>query len=863
MANLRRTTKTPRTETNDDVFNLSLYAIEEQRVARAKRRPQRFAIKKTATIATPQHRAQSTGREALNRLIESDAATSALQPRAQALKEVPVYPRRPTAQPAALSNARPNRSRTMPRVYETVERHREPVSPYVIDLRKHYLIEKNRLNLIQQPTPSFAHNLWNYFARAQSIERVRWHIPKRTRAVQQREEPEDADDIDSSLTIRRMPALLTFSGVMLLVLLPISGVKYGQSLLSHSRLLLDESTTAVHSLTNGFSTLSATEYGDAASQLAEASKNFQTVQRSLNEYSPALQTAVAYIPAIGSKFELAKNLTTAGKHIANAGAILSSSLQTTKTAPPSAALLELSQNLEAAADALERSRVELRSLDTRLVPDQWRPSAELLRDNTDDIISSLKTLSRILMLAYHITGGEHFSRYLVVFQNNRELRATGGFIGSFARLDFSKGEVVAIDFPGGGAYDLEAGFQKHLIPPKPISILNNEWHLWDANWWPDFPTSAEKIAWFFEQASGQTVDGILAINSDIMPGLLAITGPIDLPEYGVTVDVDNFYQVIQQHVEEDYDKELNQPKKILASLYPLLIERLMADSNYQNLISVLTAALYNKDIQIAIFNNDDLSRHLATLGWDGAMKTNDKDYLSVISTNIAGGKSDASIFQTIDHVATVNESGEIFVTVKITKSHQADPSDPFAYVNNVDFTRIYVPEGSILLSANGFQPPDEALYAIPADFQQQDADLQRISQYFGADENSGTMIGRELGKTVFANWMQVAPGQVTSAVVTYKLPFHLNLKRIAGTKLLDLLGNGDGLIDSYSLLVQKQSGKRNTIINSEIQLPDPFNILWHESSDPEAFGVTSSIGVFSADLTRDIYYAMLIGSTGR
>ncbi|MEK7584803.1 MAG: DUF4012 domain-containing protein, partial [Patescibacteria group bacterium] len=733
-------------------------------------------------------------------------------------------------------------------------------SPYIIDLRKNYLIEKNRLDQMRQPSPSFASGIWDRIRHAASPERIRWHIPKRTRTRVSRDEDtyDDADDTVSPLAIRKVPALIAFSGVMALVLLPISGVQYGQSFLSHIRLLFDQSTTAVSSLAKGFSTLSATEYDDATAHLTEATKNFSTVQRSLNDYHSALQTAIAYIPSIGTKYELAKNLTLAGRHIAKAGVILSSSLQTTPQSAPSDALLELSQDLGAAADALERSRLELRSLDMRLVPSQWTSAAELLRDNTDTIIGSIRTLGRTSMLAYHITGGERFSRYLTVFQNNREIRPTGGFIGSFARLDFSKGKVVAIDFPAGGAYDLEAGFQKHLIPPKPLSILNDEWHLWDANWWPDFPTSAAKLAWFYEEASGQTVDGVIAINSDIMPGILSITGPVDLPEYGVTVSSDNFYEVIQREVEIDYDKTLNQPKKILTSLYPILIERLIASSDYQDLIALLTSALYGKDIQVTVFNNNDLSRSLSELGWDGAMKATDKDYLSVISTNIAGEKSDGSIFETIDHVATVNENGEIRVIVKITKSHRADPSDPFAYINNVDYTRIYVPEGSVLLSANGFRPPSEDLFTVPSDFQQPDADLQRISHYFATDENSGTLIGRELGKTVFANWMQVAPGETTSAVVSYQLPFRLELNKIAGEQLLNFLGTRNDSVDSYSLLVQRQSGKKNTIINSEIQLPTSYNILWHESTDPDAFGVTSSIGTLSSDLTHDIYYALLV-----
>ena len=66
------------------------------------------------------------------------------------------------------------------------------------------------------------------------------------------------------------------------------------------------------------------------------------------------------------------------------------------------------------------------------------------------------------------------------------------------------------------------------------------WTMHDANWFPNFPTSAEKVSWFYEKTGGRTVDGVIAITPELLRDLLAITGPIDMPEYDKTINADNF-----------------------------------------------------------------------------------------------------------------------------------------------------------------------------------------------------------------------------------------------------------------------------------------------------------------------------------
>ena len=91
--------------------------------------------------------------------------------------------------------------------------------------------------------------------------------------------------------------------------------------------------------------------------------------------------------------------------------------------------------------------------------------------------------------------------------------------------------------PPGGVYDLQGNLEVLLSSPEPLHILNANWQMQDANWFFDFPTSAKKLMWFYEKSGGPTVDGVIAINSNILPKLLAITGPIELSEFNLTINV--------------------------------------------------------------------------------------------------------------------------------------------------------------------------------------------------------------------------------------------------------------------------------------------------------------------------------------
>ena len=92
--------------------------------------------------------------------------------------------------------------------------------------------------------------------------------------------------------------------------------------------------------------------------------------------------------------------------------------------------------------------------------------------------------------------------YLVLIQNNHELRATGGFIAAVGRVTVDKGRMTALDF--ADSYTVYSDKSTYPLAPKPMQQYMHIPLLLmrDANWSPDLPTTAEVARALYAQETG-------------------------------------------------------------------------------------------------------------------------------------------------------------------------------------------------------------------------------------------------------------------------------------------------------------------------------------------------------------------------
>ncbi len=567
------------------------------------------------------------------------------------------------------------------------------------------------------------------------------------------------------------------------------------------------------------------DFTEASLKFGEAYDEFDKISKEVDGLGSIFVESSRFLP-FASKLSSGSHLVEAGKDISKIGILSSELLETfNEVKNPlenknSVSFLEIFKKSDEKVGEISELFLDLENhinkIDLNDIPEEQRSKFIEIKKRLPEINKFLSGFIDQEKIFVDILGGNGPRKYLFLFQNNQEMRATGGFIGTYGILDIFDGRVKR--FLIDGIFNPDGQLKEKVVPPAPIQKISVAWSLHDSNWFPDFPKSAEKAAWFFEKTGGPTVDGIITMTPTVMQKMLEITGPIEMKEYDVTVDKDNFIENIQQEVEENYDRDINQPKKILADLAPIMLDRLFNAKNVNDIakaMSVIGESLNEKHILI-YSKNYELEKIISANGWSGEILGTQKDYLSVINTNINGFKTDGVVEENIVHKAEIQDDGSIIDSVSITRKHNGGKTN-YDWWNrvNANYMRVYVPQGSKLLSVSGqtreFNSPPIDYDALGFKRDSQVAMEENATEF---DEETGTRIYEDSNKTVFGNWVYVSPQETVTITYTYLLPFKINID------------SKDKLVDTYSLLLQKQSGSIGSNINSMVSFPKSYDIVW-------------------------------------
>ncbi len=393
--------------------------------------------------------------------------------------------------------------------------------------------------------------------------------------------------------------------------------------------------------------------------------------------------------------------------------------------------------------------------------------------------------------------------YLMLFQNNTEIRPGGGFLGVYAVVRMDKGRSEVLKVEGVEIIDRNTPEDWKPTPPEILKehLKVDRWYLRDANWSPDFAQSAINTVKMYKGENGllaDEIDTIVGITPTVLEKFMKETGSITVD--GIEFTADNVTEKLEYEVEYGYDEKgihFLERKKIiepfmLELLHSLKINSLTSIQNYFELIQDLT-----KEKQILVYSLDNnLQKELDKKDWTGRVKQVDGDYLLWVDANLAALKTDHAIDRTLSYSFEPQEDGRILATAEMEYIHNG--KFDWRTTRYRTYARVYAPLVSEFVTSSGSMAWD------------------RTDELGIVDE------GEELGKKWFGTFIAIEPGKTGNLSFSYYLP----------ESIKDQIKNG-----LYTLFVQKQAGTIKPGLtldlkfgnNIEMAQPEEIESEWGDS----------------------------------
>jgi hypothetical protein len=282
----------------------------------------------------------------------------------------------------------------------------------------------------------------------------------------------------------------------------------------------------------------------------------------------------------------------------------------------------------------------------------------------------LDTYNRARLFAPEFMGFNGPRTYLVLAQNQAELLPTGGLVSVVGTVHMDHGHVEDMQFEDAVKFgeDWMARANPHIAAPRPLQqylLKDTSWNLAVSTWSPDFPTSAKTARSFFLMGGGQQVDGVIGMNVATLQRLLAITGPVDVPEFGVTVDADNAWDLIEANTRAPYEQHTDR-KAFAGILADGVLQRVLhpQPGQWSPLIDLVQKLGDQKDL-LLYTSNDRQEELIHQFGWDGAVSYSGGDYLQVIDASVNSTKLNAVIRHSAQVTVKLDGDGAASTTVAL------------------------------------------------------------------------------------------------------------------------------------------------------------------------------------------------------
>ncbi len=466
---------------------------------------------------------------------------------------------------------------------------------------------------------------------------------------------------------------------------------------------------------------------------------------------------------------------------------------------------KITPKIDEIADSLSKVQSEIDKVDPNHYPTlifgkKVKTQLTQLKDITDGAGTFVTQARPLVKQLPSLLGASEPQKYLILFQNDKELRPTLGFITAYAILSIDNGSLHIEK--SEDIYTLDDSIPNKPAAPAPILKYFQgvySFNLRDSNLSPDFMKNMDTFNSMYAKSSEkETVNGVIAMDTDVLVTTIKILDD-NVQADGETFTTKNDPRCdcpeVIYSLEDSISRPVNyiktQRKGLLGDLLGAIMTKALSSSPkiyWGPLLQSFISLSNQKHIVYDIYNNDAQSG-IDALNVSGRIKDFEGDYLHINESNFSGAKVNIFMQEAVDNSYQVGGDGTITKTVTIHYKNPFPASDCNLERGGLclnaqyrDWLRVYVPKGSKIISSNG--------------------GTSKVVTY------------DDLNKTVFETLMSVRPQGVATFTVTYTLPFKapdngqlpLLIQKQPGTynNAYQIMVNNNTL-DSFPLLTDKQT----------------------------------------------------------
>ncbi|MBK7897744.1 MAG: DUF4012 domain-containing protein [Candidatus Promineifilaceae bacterium] len=436
--------------------------------------------------------------------------------------------------------------------------------------------------------------------------------------------------------------------------------------------------------------------------------------------------------------------------------------------------------------------------------DEWLPIAQ-------DSLTVVQILPEIM-------GVNGRRTYLLLAQNEDELRATGGYISGVGTLTLENGDIQSLSFQNADQFDVQNLVQNSDLydyPPQPLyEIMKSEYFLLrDTNYWPDFPYSAQQAMELYQRVEPTpAIDGVIAIDQEFIRLLVEATGPVTVPDTGEVINAQNSIQSFRNSFNAQEGQTFNEwyqnRKAFLTTFSAAILEKVQGNFGAIDPITLIKnvhRAFASRHLQLYMVDAQETAV-LNQLNWDGRLENpTGQDFLLVLDTNMGFNKTNMHIQRTTHYQVTLNADGSGQAGLTLDYNHTNPPGDDGGCIQEMtygnlptyqeiadrcyfNFLRVYAPPSSTLINATGHAISEGILLGGDA-WMKPPGTTTEFTDF-----------------TTFTNFLLVPRGEMLSTNFTYALPANIVQQR-----------DGRSL---YQLWVRKQAGTSSQPVTIQLLLPE-------------------------------------------